>query len=162
MCACRDAETRRLLRTRCPKLRRGDGRWNTKHGRWYYQLELPPTLDGRRRNPLRRGGFASQDAAEHELNQARELLALGANDRLTKIQIADLITATVKTAKRLPVVEEVRRKVRTGQDLDSTITVGQYLQDWLAGRKDLRESTRCAYQGHGPSSLIVDTLRPGS
>jgi integrase len=46
------------------------------------------------------------------------------------------------------VVEEVRRKVRTGQDLDSTITVGQYLQDWLAGRKGLRAGTHRTYEGH--------------
>jgi hypothetical protein len=84
MCGCRDAGTGRLLRTKCPKLCRGDGRWSSKHGRWYYQLELPPYADGRRRNPLRRGGFTGQDAAEDELNQARELLGIGADDACLK------------------------------------------------------------------------------
>ncbi|MEO3827372.1 tyrosine-type recombinase/integrase [Actinomadura sp. B10D3] len=147
-CGCRDAETGRLLRTKCPRLRRGDGRWSAKHGRWYYQLELPPTLDGRRRTPLRRGGFASQEAADAELEMAKELLSIAGDDFRTRVQIADLVTATVKATKRLPVPEEVRRKVRTGQDLDATVTVGAYLEDWLAGRKGLREGTRRSYESH--------------
>jgi integrase len=147
-CGCRDAETGRLLRTKCPKLRRGDGRWSAKHGRWYYQLELPPTLDGRRRTPLRRGGFSTQEGAEAELEKAKELLSIAGDDPRTRIRIADLVTATVKETKRLPVPEEVRRKVRTGQELDATVTVGAYLDEWLAGRKGLREGTRRSYESH--------------
>lgn len=74
-CGCRD-ENRRLLGKKCPKLRRDNGAWSRHHGTWYYQLELPPKADGNRRNPLRRGGFASQDAAEAEMGKARELLAI--------------------------------------------------------------------------------------
>ncbi|MFI0351325.1 tyrosine-type recombinase/integrase [Actinomadura sp. 9N407] len=148
MCGCRDTETGKLLRTRCPKLRRSDGRWSAKHGRWYYQLELPATAEGRRRTPLRRGGFATQEAADAELEQAKELLSIAGDDLGTRIQIADLVTATVKATKRLPVPEEVRRKVRTGQDLDGTVTVGAYLEEWLAGRKGLREGTRRSYESH--------------
>jgi integrase len=147
-CGCRAPQTGKKLRTKCPKLRRTDGRWNTGHGTWHYQLELPPQADGRRRGPLRRAGFTGQEAAEAELNQAKELLAIAGEDQCARTEIADLIAATIKATKQLPVPEEVRRKVRTGQDLDTTVTVGEYLQTWLAGRKNLRPGTLRSYQGH--------------
>jgi hypothetical protein len=65
-----------MLGRACPMLRRPDGRWNPRHGTWVYQLELPPAPEGKRRNPLRRGGFVAQDGAEAELGQARELLSI--------------------------------------------------------------------------------------
>ncbi|MBC6458132.1 hypothetical protein [Actinomadura sp. HBU206391] len=57
------------------------------------------------------------------MSKASELLAIAA-DADGKIQIADLILPTVRT---LPEPDEVRRKVRTGQDLDTTITTGEWL-----------------------------------
>ncbi|GAA2456230.1 tyrosine-type recombinase/integrase [Actinomadura vinacea] len=152
-CGCRD-EAGRLLGTRCPRLRRSDGRWTTSHGKWKYQLELPLTAAGGRRAPLRRGGFSSQDAAEEEMNQAKELLAIAGDDEAARAQIADLITATVRATKTLPVADDVRRKIRTGQDLASSVTVGEYLESWLAGRKNLREGTRRSYANHIDLYLI--------
>ncbi|WP_285497858.1 site-specific integrase, partial [Actinomadura sp. NBRC 104425] len=152
-CGCRD-EAGKLLGRRCPRLRRSDGRWNTAHGTWRYQLELPLTAAGDRRAPLRRGGFASQDAAEAELNQAKELLAVAGDDEAARIRIADLIVATVRATKTLPAPEEVRRKIRTGQDLARSVTVGEYLESWLAGRRNLREGTRRSYANHIKLYLI--------
>ncbi|MEU6036149.1 tyrosine-type recombinase/integrase [Actinomadura sp. NPDC047616] len=146
-CGCRDQAGRKLGQ-QCPKLRRADGRWSTTHGTWNYQLELPPNADGTRRGPLRRGGYPSQDAADDEMNEVRELLNIAAGDTGVAVKIADLITATVRETKKLPAAEEVRRKVRTGQDLARSITVGEYLDQWLAGRKALRESTRRSYADH--------------
>ncbi|MGI5166716.1 tyrosine-type recombinase/integrase [Spirillospora sp. CA-253888] len=37
---------------------------------------------------------------------------------------------------------------RTGQDLGETLTVGEYLDRWLAGRKNLRDGTRRSYADH--------------
>ncbi|MBC6458258.1 hypothetical protein [Actinomadura sp. HBU206391] len=99
-CGCRNENGTRL-RKKCPKLRRKGGSWSPTHGTWYYQLELPPKADGRRRNPLRRGGFTTQDAAETEMGTAGELLTIAAGLD-GKIQIADLILATVKKSKTLP------------------------------------------------------------
>jgi hypothetical protein len=48
-CGCREGGKR--LGRHCPKLRRGNGTWSPVHGRWYYQLELPPRADGRRGHP---------------------------------------------------------------------------------------------------------------
>src|SRR5215472_4766826 len=74
-CGCRGEGGKRLGK-KCPKLRRSNGSWSPAHGRWYYQLELPPRAGGTRRPPLRRGGFTTQTDAERELDQARELLAI--------------------------------------------------------------------------------------
>jgi hypothetical protein len=52
-----------------PQLRRSDGGWS-------YRIQLPPSPDGKRCGPLRRGGFATQDAAKGELGHVRDLLAL--------------------------------------------------------------------------------------
>ncbi|MEO3830334.1 site-specific integrase [Actinomadura sp. B10D3] len=145
-CGCRDQNGKRLGQ-QCPKLRRGNGRWSSTHGSWSYQLELPPTASGTRRSPLRRGGFRGQDAAEDAMNTTKELLAI-ATDETTLVQIADLIVSTVRATKKLPDPETVRRKVRAGQDLDRPITVGEYLESWLAGRKNLREGTRRSYASH--------------
>jgi hypothetical protein len=139
------------LEASCPKLRRGAGGsgWNHRHGVWYYQLELPPTVTGKRRKPLRRGGFATQEEAEAELGCARELLALAdAADTVLRSTIAELIVATVRETRALPQVEVVRRKVRTGQDLGGSITVGEWLADFLVRKRKIEESTRRAYASH--------------
>ncbi|SEG79039.1 Phage integrase, N-terminal SAM-like domain [Thermomonospora echinospora] len=146
-CGCRD-ETGRLLRKRCPKLRRGNGRWSSTHGTWNYQIELPPTADGARRGPLRRAGFPTQDAAEAEMTKVKELLAIAGDDQQTAVQIADLIVTTVRETKTLPDPHLVRLKVRVGQDLSRQVTVGEYLERWLAGRRGLRETTRRSYANH--------------
>ncbi|MER6812704.1 hypothetical protein ABT299_25865 [Spirillospora sp. NPDC000708] len=48
----------------------------------------------------------------------------------------------------------MRRKIRTGQVLDTTITTGQWLTLWLAGRKGLRASTIRSYHTHIHGHLI--------
>ncbi|MFF0524082.1 tyrosine-type recombinase/integrase [Actinomadura nitritigenes] len=151
-CGCRTPEGR-LLGKKCPKLRRKSGSWSPTHGTWYYQYELPPRPDGTRRNPIRRGGYLLQDDAEAEIGKLHELLAV-TDDPDHRHRIIDLITTTLKQHKRLPEPEEVRRKIRTGQALDTTITVGQWLTLWLAGRKGLRASTVRSYHTHIHGHLI--------
>ncbi|MQY04534.1 tyrosine-type recombinase/integrase [Actinomadura macrotermitis] len=146
-CGCRDEEGK-LLYKRCPDLYRADGRWSATHGTWGYQLELPPNGDGTRRNPLRRRGFPTQTAAEDEMGKAKELLAIAGTDQATRVQIADLIIATVRKTKALPDPGEVRRKVGTGQDLTHDYTVSEYLDRWLKGRGSLRDSTKHSYADH--------------
>ncbi|TMR23804.1 tyrosine-type recombinase/integrase [Actinomadura geliboluensis] len=158
-CGCRTPDGRGLL-SKCPKLRRRGGSWSPTHGSWYYQFELPPRRDGTRRSPIRRGGFTSQDAAETQIARLHELLAIS-TDAEDRSRIADLITTTLKKDKRLPAPEEVRRKIRTGQDLDTAITVGQWLQTWLAGRKGLRNGTLRSYRTHITTHLnpVIGDIR---
>lgn len=147
-CSCRDASGKPYGQ-KCPQLRRGNGGWSTRHGTWYYQLELPTAAGGKRRAPLRRGGFATQDQAAAELDAARKLLAIApADEPDTAVKIADLIVATVRATRALPDVEQVRRKVRIHQDLDTDITVGEWLQDFLKRKKKIDKGTLRGYATH--------------
>jgi integrase len=143
-CSCRDPETGRRLEARCPKLRRADGQWNPRHGTWSYQLELPPALDGKRRNPLRRGGFTTQKAAEDDLGKAQELLAIS-NDRRVQNKITDFVLDIVKKTGELPDADTVRNKVRTGQQLDRKVLLGDWLDIWLEGKKKITATTKARY-----------------
>ncbi|MFI6182996.1 hypothetical protein ACIA8R_46235 [Nonomuraea sp. NPDC051191] len=148
-CSCRDEATGKRLGKACPKLRRPGGgeRWSSTHGRWAYQLELPAHADGRRRNPLRRRGFATLEEVEAELEQARALLALDEDPHVQR-KIAELMLATLKDNKALPPVEEVRRKVRTRQDLNPTVTVAEWMQEFLRRKRKIDVTTRRSYEAH--------------
>jgi integrase len=148
-CGCHGADGKRLGR-RCPRLRRGNGTWNPAHGRWHYQLELPPHADGSRRNPLRRGGFATQAEAEQEMDQARELLAIAdPGDTETAIRIADAIAKSVQETRALPDPARVRKAVGGGHDPGARPpTVGEWLQEWLTAKKKLRPGTARGYASH--------------
>jgi integrase len=147
-CGCREGGRR--LGQQCPKLRRRDGTWSPAHGRWYYQLELPPHADRRRRPPLRRGGFDTQTHAEAELRQARELLAIAApGDTETAIRIADAITASVRNTRQLPDPARVRKAIGGGHDpAVRPPTIGEWLEEWLAAKKKLRPGTVRSYASH--------------
>jgi hypothetical protein len=146
-CGCRQGGRR--LGQACPKLRRGDGTWSPFHGRWHYQLELPPRADGTRRAPLRHGGFDTQTDASRELRQARDLLAIAApGDTQTAIRIADAITASVRATRELPDPGRVRKAVGGGHDPAARPpTVGEWLEEWLAAKKK-RPGTVRSYAGH--------------
>ena len=148
-CGCRDEQTGRQLGKKCPKLRRsGSGtQWNPGHGKWAYQLELPPHADGRRRTPLRRHGFATLDDAEAELDHARGLLALD-DDPHTRRRICELMLSVLKDTRALPPIEEVRRKVRTRQDLNPTVTVTEWMGEFIQRKRKIDPTTRRAYQSH--------------
>ena len=149
LCGCRDEATGKPLGRKCPKLRRGNG-WSHGHGTWYYQLELPPRADGTRRPPLRHGGFATETAAEAELDLARELLAIAApGDLPTAIRIADAITASMRETRTLPDPARVRKQVGAGHDpAVRPPTVGEWLEEWLTAKKKLRPGTVRSYTGH--------------
>ncbi len=149
-CSCRDGSGKRLGQ-HCPELRRGNGTWSYRHGTWYYQLELPPNPDGTRRTPLRQGGYASQDDAAADLATARELLAIAApSDLEGRQQIAGAIQQAVKATGKLPDPAAVRKATRLG--LDPAVpqtTVGQWLDEWLTSKKNLRNGTRkTGYEPH--------------
>ncbi|MEU4574640.1 tyrosine-type recombinase/integrase [Nonomuraea sp. NPDC023979] len=150
-CACKDPATGRRLGKTCPRLRvahsGGGRRWNTTHGTWGYQLELPTHPDGMRRSPLRRSGFATLEDAEAELDHARGLLALD-NDPAVRRQITKLMLSVLKDTKRLPDTEEVRRKVRTRQDLNRHITVAEWLTEFLGRKRAIEATTKRSYESH--------------
>ncbi len=60
-CGCREQATGRLLGTLCPGLS------SSLHGSWYFSADLPSASGKRRR--VRRGGFATQEAAAAALEK---------------------------------------------------------------------------------------------
>jgi integrase len=151
-CGCRDPRSSKPLGNHCPKLRRANRAWNPDHGHWNYQLELPPTTEGRRRQ-LRRGGFDSHKAAAAELDHARALIALAGRDRARRTEIADLLQATVRAGRPLPELDSVRQRLRTDGPLADAPTVTDYLTGWLAGLT-VDENTIRGYESHVRVHLI--------
>ncbi|GIG69339.1 hypothetical protein [Phytomonospora endophytica] len=107
-CTCRDPDTNQKLGPTCPKLHDALGRWSSRHGTWKYQCKLPPHHDGRRRNPLRRYGFATKAAATAELTTVRRCLALAGENPHLRSLTADLITAALRRTRQIPTPETLR------------------------------------------------------
>ena len=143
-CSCRDGDGRRL-NGNCPKLRRPGGSWSPAHGRWAYQLELPPTAAGVRRQ-LRRRGFDTRDDAVSERGRAQELLALAGTNATLAVEIANLLSG-LKAGHPLPERDQIARRVRAGIPATQSTPMTEYLQHWLRHRK-IESTTRVAYEGH--------------
>ncbi len=164
-CGCKDANGRRVG-VGCPQLRRPSGSWSPTHGRWAYQLELPPQPGNTRRRQLRRSGFATRDDAAAELRDAQALLNLAGGDATLAAQIATMLT-TVKAGQPLPERDAVARRVRAGVSPTAALTVGQYLWQWYRSRK-IQATTLYGYEGHIRNYLEphlghipIDELRVG-
>ena len=151
-CGCRDPRTRKVLGNTCPKLRRANRSWNPEHGAWAYQLELPPTVEGRRRQ-LRRTGIPDHPRARDELDHARRALDLAGRDRRSRTEIADLLQQTVRGDLPLPDLEELRRRLGTGNPLAGIPTVAEWLTTWITKIK-VDPNTVRSYESHLRMHLI--------
>lgn len=164
-CSCRDTRSNRPLGNNCPKLRRPNNAWSQVHGAWAYQLELPPTAEGRRRQ-LRRSGIDTFKAADEEYDHARRLLDLGGRDRRRRILIADAMQAAVRAGGLLPDANTVTRRLAADQPITGMPTMAEYLTTW-ARRIRVDDSTKRIYECHVRLHLIpnlgeieLDKLRP--
>lgn len=142
-CSCKDPSTGRAYGRACPKLRRPGGGWHPTHGVWQYQCELPPGTDGSRR-PLRRGGFPTRAEADAELDAIGALLAI-ADDAESLTRVGDLIATAVSRREPLPSQASVRQALHTDGEY-ADVTVGEWLDAWIAGRRALRQTTRRNYE----------------
>ncbi|WP_018640747.1 site-specific integrase [Parafrankia elaeagni] len=142
-CSCRDQAGRRLGNS-CPKLRRKNGAWRSDHGTWSYRVDLPPAADGRRQE-ARRSGLPSHDAATAEIRRIQDLLAIPGADSRGVGQIRTLILDALKAGDPLPDPAVVKERYRRRADLNPQITVADWLNTWLAGRRTIRRSTREGY-----------------
>jgi integrase len=149
-CKCR--EDGRELGAKCPRLRRKDGSWNPNHGSWYGKSEVPPGPDGKRIF-LRAGGFKSETDLELFYSQAHRLLDIpdaGPDGHKARMEILEMVRAAHKRQAPLPSYEELHRKFKAGQPLQS-MTFGEYWTTWVDRRKrlrDVRESTLVSYISH--------------
>jgi len=147
--------TRKPWGTACPKLKYKDGRYSREHGTWRIQLEVPFD-DGGPREHIR-AGAPSENTAKDLHADVVALLRLADGSEtpdMHRREITALIKQHLAAGSRLPEEDEIRKRLRLGQDLDVPLTVGQYLTDWLAGRTDLAGGTRMAYEMHIRVHLI--------
>ncbi|GAA1771830.1 hypothetical protein [Nonomuraea bangladeshensis] len=63
-------------------------------------------------------------------------------------QITALMLSMLKDTKSLPDTEEVRRKVRTRQDLNRHVTVAEWLEEFLGRKRAIEPTTKRAYESH--------------
>ncbi|MFD0630549.1 hypothetical protein ACFQ9X_01645 [Catenulispora yoronensis] len=138
-CGCRDPQTGKQLGQGCPKLTQ------RRHGKWGWRQEIPADEGGKRRT-LRRTGFDSATAAQAELDKVRELLKIAdADDADGQQQIAEMLVKAIAEGQPLPDSDEVKRKFRTGLSLTQEMTVGEWLDQWLAGLR-IRKSGIARYE----------------
>ena len=129
-CYCRDPETGKPLGKACPKLQ-----GSRKHGTYSIRQELPQHDDGSRR-AFNRAGYASLKEAQADLDRVRALLAIpDADDAEGIARIAALLQQIADEKVPLPEVDETRRRFASGQDLSGRLTVGEWLEAWLKGKK---------------------------
>ncbi|MFV0135321.1 tyrosine recombinase XerC [Streptomyces sp. HMX87] len=128
-CYCRDPKTGKPLGKSCSKLS------SRKHGSYSIRQELPPREDGTRRS-FSRAGYESLKEAQADLDHVRALLGLAESDDPEALaQIAQLLETVAAEKAPLPNIESTRRRLTHGLDLISRLTVGEWLDMWLAGKK---------------------------
>ncbi|WP_329119323.1 tyrosine-type recombinase/integrase [Streptomyces sp. NBC_01465] len=138
-CSCRDPKSGKELGTSCPK------RNSRNHCTYSIRQELPPREDGSRRS-FARGGYDSRKAAQADLDHVRALLGLAKSDDPEGIELLAAMLAEVSSEKvPLPQVEETRRRLNAGQDLIGSLTVSEWLDQWLAGKR-IRKSGLNRYE----------------
>ncbi|QKW20281.1 site-specific integrase [Kitasatospora sp. NA04385] len=131
-CACRNPDTGKPYGAQCPKAP------SSRHGIWYVTQELVPRQDNSRRH-FHRGGFTTAADAKEELSKVIALMAIPEKDDPTgQLAISDLLEACAAAKEPLPDYDETLRRFKTGQVLNSKMTVAEWLDRWLAGRKRLR------------------------
>ncbi|MFJ2905523.1 tyrosine recombinase XerC [Streptomyces sp. NPDC087212] len=138
-CSCRDPKTGKELGTSCPK------RNSKNHCTYSIRQELSPRADGSRRS-FARGGYDSRKAAQADLDHVRALLGLAESDDPEGTELISAMLAEVSSEKTpLPDVEETRRRLNAGQDLVGSLTVSEWLDRWLAGKR-IRKSGVSRYE----------------
>ncbi|MGW9410331.1 tyrosine-type recombinase/integrase [Streptomyces diastaticus] len=138
-CECRGEDGKRLAGA-CPLLPRKD------HGRYRLIQELPPGEDGKRRR-FERTGYDTSKAAQKDLDGLRALLALAGEEADQLRRVGDLLASVQKERREIPDAQEVSRKLGVGVPLDGKMTVAEWLDRWMAGKKT-RSTTNNAYRSH--------------
>ncbi|MGW6460289.1 tyrosine-type recombinase/integrase [Streptomyces sp. NPDC055078] len=138
-CYCRDPHTGKPLGKKCPKLT------SRKHGSYSVRQELPPREDGTRRS-FSRAGYDTLKTAQADLDHVRALLGLADTDDPEGMTLIAAMLEEIGDEKTpLPDVEETRRRLNAGQDLVGSLTVAEWLDRWLAGKR-IRKSGISRYE----------------
>ncbi|MER6562394.1 site-specific integrase [Streptomyces sp. NPDC001027] len=146
-CECRGTDGKRLGND-CPQLPKRN------HGSFQVRQEIPADSRGNRR-PFRRTGYALAKDAQKDLDKVRALLDLIDDDEHYAAQIGDLLAKVMSERADIPDATEIKRRLAGGVVLDGGMTVGEWLDAWVAAKKTKRLTTR-SYASH-----IRVHLKPG-
>ncbi|MET9734326.1 tyrosine-type recombinase/integrase [Streptomyces sp. NPDC006458] len=138
-CECRDDDGK-LLGSQCPKLKRKN------HGAYGVRQELPPDADGKRRT-FRRTGYDKVTVAQGDLSRLQAILDLPGDDADEQSRVGDLLVDIQRRRADLPDPAEVQRRLGVGVPLDGKMTVGEWLDVWMANKKT-RPTTTNGYASH--------------
>lgn len=146
-CECRGPDGKRLGAA-CPDLSK------RSHGKHRVSQELPDAEDGTRRR-FQRTGYTSVKDAQTDLDRIRAILDLAGDDEDGQRRVGDLLAELQKTRGDVPDPTDVSRKLGVGVPLDGKMTVGEWLDTWVASKKT-KPTTTDGYQSH-----IRVHLKPG-
>ncbi|MFF8910207.1 site-specific integrase [Streptomyces olivaceoviridis] len=138
-CECRDADGK-LLGNACPQLKK------KSHGSVGLRQELPPDADGKRRT-FRRTGYKTVAEAQGDLSRLQAILDLPGDDPAEQQRVGDLLADIARRRADIPQPDEVKRRLGVGVPLDGAMTVAEWLDRWMAGKKT-RTTTNAGYRSH--------------
>ncbi|MFH8797095.1 tyrosine-type recombinase/integrase [Streptomyces sp. NPDC017941] len=138
-CECRGADGK-LLGKKCPRLEK------KSHGAIMLRQELPLDDQGRRR-PFRRTGYAKVTDAQADLSRLQAILDLPGDDEQDQRRVGDLLADVMARRAPIPQAAEVSRRLGVGVPLDGKMTVGDWLDQVMAG-KATRPTTNNGYASH--------------
>lgn len=138
-CECRD-ENRKRLGKECPQLSK------KSHGNYELHQELPPSETGTRRR-FRRTGYAGVKEAQKDLDRVRAILDLGEEDEDAERRLGDLLAVAMREREPIPDTADVKRRLVAGVPMNTSITVGEWLETWVESKKTKRTTTS-GYRSH--------------
>ena len=101
------------------------------------------------RPQVTRSGFATEEAAGGELRRVIQLLEVpDVDDDAGRMQIVEMIRDAYKRYRQLPEYEDVRLRFAAGVSLVRHQTTGEWLDQWLAGKRGVARNTYRSYEGH--------------
>jgi integrase len=152
-CGCKDVDGTRL-EGRCPQLR------NSRHGSWYYIVDVP-AAPGKTRRQRKRGGFATERAAEEALTAVIATLNAGSYTETNRLTVNDYLTEWLAAKANLR--PSTRKSYQQHLDLYLAPRIGSVRLSALRGAhiermmRDLREGD--AGLGVATSRRVFATLR---
>lgn len=145
-CSCKNPTTGRAYGKSCPDLKKD------KHGQWDYRERIDSSAGVRE---LRRRGFQTRKAAQKFREEVEDLLKLAKGDPEISKRLGDLVFEKTKRGGQLPDVDDVRRRLGIGRALDRSMRLGEWLEQWYAGKKRARRDSHVdTIRGHLDHYLI--------
>ncbi|MFF5045722.1 site-specific integrase [[Kitasatospora] papulosa] len=138
-CECRGEDGKRLG-SKCPQLSKKN------HGNHQLRQELAPDDKGTRRT-FRRTGYEGVKAAEKDLTRIQAVLDLVDEDDDAARLVSDLLMTVMRDREPIPDTAEVKRRIQGGVRMDTSLTVGEWLQTWVDSKKTKRTTT-ASYRSH--------------